>query len=144
MKLSPFDFLNSINQGMKGPDLMASARFSGDSVDPESPEKQYGAFVINRSLSYFPETVLIANELNRLRASNLMQFDFLRNMVRPGKRFAKWVKGDRSGDLELIMKHYCLSRPKALDALNLLTDEAIEQIRKMYETGGLTKKGKTT
>ena len=53
MALSPFDYLNSINDTKK--DIMI------DDLD----EKAYASFIINRSLSYFPDTVCIANEMNR-------------------------------------------------------------------------------
>ena len=53
VKMNPFEFLNAINYTKK--DLM---------VDPEN-EKHYNSFVINRSLSYFPDTVAIANEMNK-------------------------------------------------------------------------------
>ena len=54
--MNPFEFLNAINYTKK--DLM---------VDPEN-EKHYNSFVINRSLSYFPDTVAIANEMNKKTA----------------------------------------------------------------------------
>ena len=50
--MSPFDYLNSINTSKK--DIMS------DDLD----EKDYAAFVINRTLSYFNDTVLMANEMN--------------------------------------------------------------------------------
>ena len=50
--MSPFDYLNSINDTKK--DLM---------VD-DITEKQYNAFLVNRGLSYFSDTVLFANEMN--------------------------------------------------------------------------------
>ena len=47
--MSPFDYLNSINDTKQ--DLM---------VD-DITEKQYNAFMVNRGLSYFPDTVAVAN-----------------------------------------------------------------------------------
>ena len=49
MSLSPFDYLNTINDTKK--DIM---------VD-DIAEKAYASFVINRTLSYFPDTACIAN-----------------------------------------------------------------------------------
>ena len=51
--LSPFDYSNSINFTKE--DIM---------VD-DIAEMQYAPFIVNRTLSYFPDTVAIANELNR-------------------------------------------------------------------------------
>ena len=50
--MSPFDYLNSINYTKE--DIM---------VDDIS-EKKYNAFMVNRGLSYFYDTVIIANEMN--------------------------------------------------------------------------------
>jgi hypothetical protein len=51
-KYSPFDFLKAINETKEN--LI---------VDDET-EKQYSPYMINRGLSYFNDTVLIANEMN--------------------------------------------------------------------------------
>ena len=50
--MNPFDYVNSINYSKK--DIM---------VD-DVTEKAYNGFMVNRSLSYFPHTVLAANEMN--------------------------------------------------------------------------------
>ena len=82
--MTPFDFLNEINQGKK--DLMA------DDID-QQVEKQYNPFIINRGLSYFKDTALFANEMNiKNNLPPRMQYDFYRNIVTPKKRFAKWTK----------------------------------------------------
>ena len=47
--MSPFDYVNSINDTKKN--IM---------VD-DIAEKQYNAYIINHSLSYFNDTVLLAN-----------------------------------------------------------------------------------
>ena len=51
--MSPFDYLNAINYTKK--DIM---------VD-DIAEKQYNPFMVNRGLSYFQDTVLMANEMNQ-------------------------------------------------------------------------------
>ena len=51
--MNPFKYLNEINYGKRN--IM---------VDEET-EKAYAPFIINRSLSYFPDTVALANEMNR-------------------------------------------------------------------------------
>ena len=50
--MSPFDYLNAINTTKK--DIM---------VD-DVAEKAYASFMVNRGLSYFPDTILFANEMN--------------------------------------------------------------------------------
>ena len=62
--MNPFDYLNAINNTKE--DIM---------VD-DIAEKGYNPFMINRGLSYFNDTVLFANEMNRLHHTpNRLQFD---------------------------------------------------------------------
>ena len=51
--MNVFDFVNSINYDKR--DLFE---------DPQA-EKDYVPFLVNRSLSYFPDTALYANEMNQ-------------------------------------------------------------------------------
>ena len=47
-------------------------------TDDEAWEKKYPPYIINKGLSYFSDTVIMANEMNRLHhASKHMQFSFL-------------------------------------------------------------------
>ena len=81
MTTNPFEYLTAINDTKK--DVM---------VD-DIAEKGYNAFMVNRGLSYFNDTVLFANEMNlNAHLDNRLQFDFLINIVRRRKRFSKWMK----------------------------------------------------
>ena len=61
--MNPFDFINSVSHNKK--DLIT------DSENPEFAEKLYQPFLVNRGLSYFPDTILYANEMNqRFEAPN--------------------------------------------------------------------------
>lgn len=124
--MSPFDFLNSINETKQ--DLF---------VDP-TVEKDYNAFIVNKGLSYFPDTILFANEMNKYRdAPKKWQYDFLRNAIPKKRRFSKWHKKDAPTDLiQLICKHYKYSEQKAYEILDLLSPEQIDSIRKQYDVGG--------
>ena len=142
-KLSFFDFLNSINDGAKGVDLLrdCTADNSGGHA-PDSVDKEYIPFMINRGLSFYPDTILYANAMNGSAALPAkMQFDFYRFAVRPRKRFSKWAKkADDSADVKLLMIKYGYSADKARDALKLYTAEALAELRAKSETGGSGKK----
>lgn len=142
-KLSPFDFLNSINDGVKGKDYLkdCSADTSGGLV-PDSADKDYVPFMVNRGLSFYPDTILYANAMNeRAGLPAKMQFDFYRFGVRPRKRFSKWAKKtDDTDDMKLIMVKYGYSADKARDVLKLYTDEALIELRAKAERGGSGKK----
>ena len=90
-----FDYLKSINTSKK--DIMV------DSVS----EKEYNAFMINRSLSYFQDTVIYANEMNKYHhLDNRLQFDFLINTIRKRNRFSKWQKNTDPDSLNVVKEYY--------------------------------------
>jgi len=122
-----FDFLNAINETKK--DLIKE--------DPHS-EKDYVPFMINRGLSYFPDTIMFANEMNNHASiPKNWQFDFYRIGVVKKKRFSKWHKRDQDSDqIALIMKEYGYSAQKAAQALELLNDKQIKELQEKYKTGG--------
>lgn len=122
-KASPFDFLQSIN-------VTKNDIFQGN-------EKGYVPFVVNRSLSYFNDTVLLANEMNRYHhLDEKLQYHFLLNIVRKRKRFSKWVKPETENDIEVVKEYYGYSNDKARQVLSLLTPEQITTIRNKVNKGG--------
>lgn len=125
--MSPFEFLNTINYTKS--DLM---------IDPDN-EKLYNSFVVNRSLSYFPDTVAIANEMNRYHhVDRKLQYHFLLNLVRKRKRFSKWVKPDIHKHIEAVKSYYGYSDEKARQALLLLTNDQLEVLCRKVSKGGKT------
>ena len=123
--MNPFDFLNEINYGKNN--IM---------VD-DIVEKQYNPFMINRGLSYFQDTVLMANEMNiNHHLDNRLQFDFFINIVRKRKRFSKWQKPETLSEVEAVKAYYGYSNEKARQALTLLTSEQIDLLKKKVYKGG--------
>ena len=124
-KMNPFDYLNAINSTKK--DIM---------VDDIS-EKDYNAFIINRGLSYFADTILYANEMNRLHhIDGRLQFDFFINIIRKRKRFSKWFKPEHISDLDVVKKYYGYSNEKARQVLTLLSTENINELKHKVAKGG--------
>ena len=138
-KLSPFDFLSSINEKKSYLFEGATADNSGEAADLNSIDRQYTPFMVNRGLSYFVDTILLANEMNsRPGLSSKMQYDFYYHSVRKKKRFSKWFKKAKdSKDIELIKKAYNYNRERAEEALELLTEKDIKQLREYMNTGGV-------
>lgn len=123
--MSPFDYLTSINSTKL--DIMIDA----------ISEKDYPAFMINRSLSYFNDTVLMANEMNQnAHIDSRLQYDFYREIVRKRKRFSKWIKEDKSKDIDAIKEYYGYSKAKAYQVLPLITKEHLEKIHSSVSKGG--------
>ena len=123
--MNPFDYLNSINDTKK--DIM---------VD-DIAEKGYNSFMVNRGLSYFQDTVLFANEMNRYNhVDNRLAYDFFINIIRKRKRFSKWMKPETVSDVEVVKEYYGYSNEKARQALTLLTSEQINELKKKVYKGG--------
>jgi hypothetical protein len=131
MEMNFFDYLNSINDTKK--DIM---------MDDVS-EKQYVPFMVNRGLSYFSDTVLFANEMNRYHhLDKRLQFDFLINSIRKKKRFSKWAKPQEQEAIMIVKADYDFSNEKARSAAALMTSEQIEVLRTKIYQGGRSAKSK--
>ena len=123
--MNPFEYVNAINYTKK------------DIMTDDITEKGYAPYMINRQLSYFPDTVLAANEMNRNHhLDNRLQFDFFINIVRKRKRFSKWHKPETVSDLEAVKKYYGYSNEKARQVLSLLTTDQINELKNKVMTGG--------
>tara|TARA_Y100001938_G_scaffold139240_1_gene205828 strand:+ start:889 stop:1266 length:378 start_codon:yes stop_codon:yes gene_type:complete len=123
--VNPFEYVNAINNTKK--DIM---------ID-DIAEREYNSFMVNRSLSYFNDTVLYANEMNiHHNIDNRLQFDFLINMVRKRKRFSKWEKVVSESDVEVVKEYYGYNNEKARSALSLLTRENLNELKKKVYKGG--------
>ena len=106
-------------------------------TDDRDWEKKYPPFIINKGLSYFSDTVMYANEMNRLHhASKHMQFSFFLNSIKSRKRFSKWLKSSKIKDLDVVKQHFGYSNKKASEALNILTKSQIDYIKERLYKGG--------
>ena len=126
--MNPFEYLKAINETKK--DIM---------VD-DVAEKEYNPFIINRGLSFFRDTILYANEMNRFHhLDHRLQYDFFINIIKKKKRWSKWIKPHEVDNLELIKEYYGYSNEKAKSILSLLSNEQIEQLKQRIYTGGKRK-----
>tara|TARA_B100000902_G_scaffold368465_1_gene391828 strand:- start:401 stop:787 length:387 start_codon:yes stop_codon:yes gene_type:complete len=126
--VNPFDYVNAINYNKK--DIM---------VD-DIAEKEYNPFIINKALSFFPDTILFANEMNRFHhIDHRLQFDFFINIIRKKQRFSKWLKPSEIENIELIKECYGYSNEKAKSVLTILSNEQIDELKRRMNKGGRTK-----
>ena len=126
--MNHFDYLNSINATKK------------DIMEDDLAEKAYNSFMVNRGLSYFNDTVLIANEMNlNSHLDKKLQYHFLINIVRKRKRFSKWAKPETESDIEAVKEYYGYNNEKARQALTLLSPENINIIKQKVNKGGRRK-----
>jgi len=121
--LNPFELIKSI---------------SNDKKDILENEKDYNAFMVNRGLSYFPDTVIYANEMNKFHhLDGRLQYQFLINTIRKRNRFSKWNKSIESENINAIKQYYGYSNEKARDVLPLLSNENLKTIRGRIQHGGI-------
>jgi hypothetical protein len=101
-------------------------------------EKDYVSFMVNRNFSLFVDTVMLANEMNKIHTiPKKWQYDFYRLAVQPKKkRFAKWHKPEKDETVELIMNTYKVNRQRAKSIYNLLNEESINTLRTLTNCGG--------
>ena len=121
------DYLPAINHTKKN--LM-------DSDDPMW-EKKYPAFMVNKVLSGFQDTVMLCNEMNRNHFLDRdMQFQFLLNSIRQKKRFTPFLKASKIKDVECVKEYYGYNNEKAKTALDILTKEQLKLIKEKLFKGG--------
>ena len=103
----------------------------------EQDEKSYSSFMVNRALSFHRDTVLLANEMNKYTTlDNKLKYDFLINIIRAQKRpYSKWHKKAQSRDLSVVKEYYGYSDAKAEEALKILSDDQITEMKKHLYKG---------
>ena len=120
---------------MKLSDFLTAINYTKESLfdtEDEMVQKDYVPYIINRCLSYFPDTILHANEMNKFNhLEKRLQFDYLKHAIRKRKRYSKWLKDETSKDLDLIKRSFNYSNRKAKEALSILSEEDIENIKKV-------------
>ena len=107
--MNPFDVITDITLKKQG--LITSDN-----------EKEYNPYLTNRGLSYFPDTLHHAQEMNQLHhLDKKMQYDFFINSINPRKRFSPWAKKSQVEYLDAIKEYYGYNDDKALQALRILS-----------------------
>ena len=121
------EYLNAINFTKKN--LM-------DSEDKDWVKK-YPTFIVNKILSGFPDTVMLANEVNRNHFLDKdMQYSFLLNSIRSKKRFSPFLRASKLKDIDLVKEYYGYSNEKAKTVLDILTKDQLKLIKEKLYKGG--------
>ena len=117
------DFLNSIN-------------FSKENILQKDIklEKEYVPFVVNKCLSYFPDTIFHANRMNQMaHLDKKLQYDYYLYSVSKRKRFSKWIKPEEDEKIDMIKEVYGYSDKKAREVADLLD---VKILKEMIQKGG--------
>ena len=120
-------YLNAINYTKE--DLVNS--------DDQMWAKKYPAYITNKIMSAFPDTLMLANEMNRhSHLDKDIQFQFYINSVRKKKRFSPFIRASKLKDIDVVKEYYGYSNEKARMVHNLLTDDQITELRRKVFKGG--------
>ena len=121
------EYLNSINFTKKN--VMKS--------EDKQWIKKYPAFIINKILSGFQDTIMLVNEVNRNHFLDKdMQYSFLLNSIRSKKRFSPFLRASKLKDIDLVKEYYGYSNEKAKTVLDILTKDQLKLIKEKLYKGG--------
>lgn len=120
--MNPFDYVNSISYNKKN--LMRNTE------NDEIMEKEYSAYLVNKALSYYTDTLLYANEMNMYpELEGKLQYEYLLHSIRAQKRFTKWSKSSISQETIAISKYFQVSLKKAEEYRKILSNEKKQEIQ---------------
>jgi len=122
------EYLNAINHSKK------------NVMDSEDTMwvKKYPAFIVNKLLSGFSDTIMLVNEMNRNHFLDKdMQFQFLLNSIRSKKRYSPFLKASKLKDIECVKEFYGYNNEKAKTALDILTKKELKLIKEKLYKGGI-------
>jgi hypothetical protein len=128
---NPFDYVKSIQ------------KTKVDMIRGKEPEavKGYVPFLTNRALSFYPDSVLIANEMNTKHWLDPdEQYAFHLNSVRKMDRKHSWIKKVKDEDIADVSRYFSCNVSRASEMLAHLSPEDMKSIRKSLTGGGTVKK----
>ena len=100
--------------------------------------KKYPAFIVNKVLSGFQDTIMLVNEMNRNHFLDKdMQFQFLLNSIRSKKRYSPFLRASKIKDIECVKEYYGYNNEKAKTALDILTKKQLKLIKEKLYKGGI-------
>lgn len=105
-------------------------------------ESSYNAYIINKTLSYYVDTVIYANMMNiNYFLDKDMQYDYLFHSIRKYRRkFEPWIKNTINSPLEIVKEFFNYSNDKAKEVLHLFTESDLSQMKTQIDKGGVIKK----
>lgn len=132
--MKPFDLIDRASAGGEDP----------FTADRDAAEAAYNAWLTNRHFSYFPDTVLFANEMNACaHLPAHMQYAFYAGLLRKRKRFAKWHKPIDDAVVEAVSKAFLIDRKRAEEYARVMGPaEAarVADVVRSIENEGVSKK----
>ncbi len=103
----------------------------------EDTKTVYSPFMVNRGLAQHIDTILLADEVNKMpNLSKQMQHDFLFHSVDAKKRYGKWAKAvDEDKLIVVLQSKYNVNKEVAIEYMKLLDVDQIEYLKKLTKGG---------
>ena len=106
----------------------------------ESEQKTFSPFIINRFLSMDKDFIEIVNYFQKYSIGTLEPREVYKwycDMLPKGKRFNKYIKGKNKKDyapwvIDLLSTHFHCSKQHAEEYLELISEEELKSIFKIY------------
>lgn len=116
-------------------EILPSIRECKEDLLKQDNSGEYVPFVINTALSCHLDTLWEANAMNMLpHIPPLYQYKYLYGTVKAYKRpYQPWPKKTKSDAVRAVMLYFQFNRTKALEAMDCLTEEQINDIVKALE-----------
>ncbi len=90
--------------------------------------------MVGRAFSYHLDTIIMANEMNLYpQLDDQMHYDFMKAMIRPKKRFAKWSKPPTHKRASVLSAYYQIPMSQAYLYQDLFSDQEIEEITQIVQ-----------
>jgi len=97
----------------------------------DAGETDYPPFMVNRGLSYFPDSVMAASEMSRMPHLPLdMQHAYYLADLTKRRRFSRWARSAKNEDAEAVSRAYQINIRRALEVIGLLSRAQIDEIKK--------------
>ncbi len=124
--MNVWDFVKSINE----------KKYLYEDVD----KNNYSSYIVNRSFSFFPDTILLANEMNRFPSTEPKQhYDFLYHATTKKKRWSKWIKPINDEDAKMLSEKLSIRYERAVELMSILTESELKTLKDNLNTDGLDK-----
>lgn len=123
-------------------EILPSIMVTGKSVIKDDIDlKDYKPYHINKALSYHNDCLAAANQMNlNHHLDKDMQYQYLLNTIRHKKRsFKSGQKSEVDKNIECVKEYYKFSNSKAKEALRVLSDKQIAEIKRKTDKGGVKK-----
>ena len=111
----------------------------------DGEKRTYSNYMVNRFLSMNIHQLPLVNEIQKYNIPSEMHYLFYATTIPRGKQYNKYVKAAKETKyeewlVELVAKHYFVTKDHAIEYLDIYYDRDKDGLRKLCEKYGIDKK----